>query len=344
MAEELSKEALEEERKKAAAAETSSKIAGVNDETAEDDDRTSDGDESQQGEEEIAFQLLQKSYNELKQEAEQRKLEAEAAKAEAENAKRTAESFRRQYEEGQHQVHRASTAAVDSAIAHTKKNIDVLKAELKRSAIDEDWDAFAEAQAALNENSVYLATLQSDKRAITDNARNIGVNPNAEAIIAKLSPESQEWVRKHQSDIFSSPNRQEKAQASHHMAVADGFTPDSKEYFEALDRYMGYARHDNPPPKEENSETRAPAKTELPSRQHGGMPSAPPARTDINHRPRADEVRLSKEQKDTAIRIFPDLDRDAAIKKYAENLRAIQRGNTHLRFSDDKFKGGYKGV
>lgn len=292
----------------------------------------------EQHEDDDPLTVLQRSYDELKTEAEKHKQEAEAARAQASQATRTADTYRMQAEQTGLEARQASIAAIDSAAAHAKNNVLALKAEIARAGTAQEWDVLADAQEALAQNITYLQQL-ADSRAAAENrratapAKPAAEDDRVEQFIGSLTPRSQAWLRSHKADVFSSPARQNKAQAAHNMAIADGIEPESDAYFAELDKYMGYG----------STENKAAPKTQH-QRQSGAVTSAPPARTNPAQPSRSDSLRLTKEQLETAIAIFPDKKREDAIAAYAENLRKIQSGTTNLMTSTNKYRGGYNGI
>lgn len=299
-------------------------------------EESGDGDE--------AIEVLRASYEEMRKEAEGRKQEAENLRVEMEHARQAASTYRSRLQETTEEARRNSASAIQSAIAHTTNNITTLKGEISRAGREQDWDALSEAQEALAQNSVYLAKLKTDETAIKSRPQET-IDPDRsgpEAIISKLSPSSQAWVRKHQGDIFSSTTRQQKAQACHFMVVADGIDVDTPAYFEALDKYMGYKQVVNDEQRKEPAEN---SQSQPQQRQPGGVPSAPPAR----HLPgqqrsnRGDTIKLNPDQIETAIMLFSDKKREDAIAAYARGLKDIQEGKTNLQLSDAKYRGGKNG-
>jgi hypothetical protein len=303
-------------------------------------EKPADNDEGEAGEED-AFLALQRSYDELKAEAEKRKQESAAFRAQADEAARVAAQYRQEAEQSQAEARRASQEAINDAISHAQSNITVLKNESMRAANEQDWDSFAEAQAALVENTAHLQQLNKAK-ASAEGAQ--GESPreqtppssgsssdDVEGFIRSLSPRSQEWVRANKDDIFSSVAKRNKAQAAHVMAVADGYAVDSDDYFKELDKYMGYqsdAAKKSAAPKIEKEKER--------------VASAPPARVNPAQKTTRD-VKLTKEQQETAVAIFSDKSRADALALYAKGLREINSGKTHLKFSGAYYDGGYNG-
>lgn len=284
---------------------------------------------------------LQRNYDALKADAEKQRSEADALRTQAAEAMRHADAYRRRAEESQTEVRKTAVAAIDSAIANTATNITTLKAEIARAASVNDWETFAEAQEALAQNVAHMQSLRENKaRTEADRPPQRRAEEGAdesERFISTLTERSAAWVRQHKGDIFSSTQRQNKAQAAHFMAVADGLAVDSDAYFAQLDKYMGYTENVSPPPD--------PVPDVTQQRQHGMTPSAPPARTVPGQSTsRNNEMRLTAEQQKMALQIFSDRPRADALALYAKNLREIQNGGTNLELSNNKYRGGYRGI
>ena len=319
--------------------------AEANDDSDRPADETDDKDDEEakkEADEEDAFLALQRSYDELKAEAEKRRQEAVTLKAQADDAARKAAQYQQQAEQSDAEARRTSHEAVKDAIAHTESNIVVLKNEIMRAASEQEWDAFADAQEALTKNTAHLQQLNEAKERAekaqsegskdqTQSQTSASAGDDVEGFINTLSPRSQAWVRAHKSDIFSSHAKRSKAQAAHVMAIADGHEIDSDAYFQELDRYMGY-----------ESKAEKPEKAKL-QREKGAVASAPPARTNPAQKPSRD-VKLTKEQQEAALQIFSDKSRADALALYAKGLQQINSGRTNLTPSSSKYDGGYRGI
>ncbi len=293
-------------------------------------------DQGAQGQDDDQLSTLQRSFEELKQQNERIEREAADARRQLENANASVETYRRQAEQTARDLRQVSTAAIENGITQTKKNIEILKAESARSAAAGDWAAFTEAQEALTQNTVHLHQLaQAKEQSVSTQRDSNASSSNDEEYIATLTPRTQSWVRQHQQDLFSTTARRNKAQAAHFDAVALGYEPDTEKYFAHLDQYLGYSK----PATQQQQEK----KQELPpqQREQGAVASAPPARSTLGQK-RNNEVRLTKDQKEAAIAMYPDKKPEEAVAFYAEHVKQIQSGQTHLSMSADKYGGVYK--
>ena len=66
-----------------------------------------------------------------------------------------------------------------------------------------------------------------------------------EAFIATRTPKSQTWLRDHK-DWLTDKRKNNKLTAAHHDAVAEGIEPDTAEYFEHVEKYLGIRKGDEP--------------------------------------------------------------------------------------------------
>ncbi len=296
--------------------------------------------------EDDALQVLQRNFDELKAQAEKDRKEAETARAQAAEAARSADTYRRQVEESSVEVRKVSIAAIDSGIAHTKNNIATLKAEIQRCASMGEWDRFADAQEALSQNTMHLQQLLQNRSQTESGTGRAPVLPasaddDAEKFISQLTAPSQAWVRSHKDDVFSSASRYNKMIAAHNMAVADGYQPDTDAYFGEIDKYMGYTQKQSALTFTPRADAQS---NQSQQRASSTVPSAPPARINPGQPLRNDQMRLSKEQMETAVQIYSDKSREDAIALYAKGLKEIRDGKTNLRLSNDKYRGGYNGI
>lgn len=108
-----------------------------------------------------------------------------------------------------------------------------------------------------------------------------------EAAISKMSDPSKEWCRKNKADLQKSPARGVKAQALHLEAMDAGLKADSPEYFQFLNKHMGY---DTVPTTTRKPKPTGQARVAAP----GGSRSAPPRGGSMT------EVKLSKSEVEIA--------------------------------------------
>jgi hypothetical protein len=149
---------------------------------------------------------------------------------------------------------RQNQVTISRALGAAKGSLTAAKADYAKAAAAGDWTTAAEHQAAIAAATADIREFEGaqDEVAAAVEAFNRGKRrtPEAapkqqqadpfEAAIAVMSDPSKEWCRRNKADLQKSPARGAKAQAVHLEAVDAGIKPDTPEYFDYLDKEMGY--------------------------------------------------------------------------------------------------------
>jgi nitrate reductase alpha subunit len=127
-----------------------------------------------------------------------------------------------------------------------------------------------------------------------------------EVFAAQLTPRSASWVREH-PEFVRDQKLNRKMLAAHELAVADGISPDSDEYFDHVEGTLGV--------------NRAADQEEAPKHQRRAAPAiAPVTRASMNgDGSRPNVVRLSAEQREMASMM------GMTPEEYARNMRDLKR-------------------
>lgn len=127
-----------------------------------------------------------------------------------------------------------------------------------------------------------------------------------EVFAAQLTPRSASWVREH-PEFVRDQKLNRKMLAAHELAVADGITPDSDDYFDHVEGTLGV--------------NRAADQGEAPKHQRRAAPAiAPVTRASMNgDGSRPNVVRLSAEQREMASMM------GMTPEEYARNMRDLKR-------------------
>ncbi len=124
------------------------------------------------------------------------------------------------------QIDRASlTVASEAASA---------KADLKAALETGDFDAAADAQERLADRVAERKRLEEAKVTV---ARRPAGDP-IEAHISQFTARTANWLREHK-DWLADPRKNARLTGAHHLAVGEGLTPDTDEYFEHVERTIG---------------------------------------------------------------------------------------------------------
>jgi hypothetical protein len=242
---------------------------------------------------------------------------AAAAEQDAANA-RTAEAAALT-ETAENRIH-----VVTTAIANITQTLDTQQAAYESALATGDHATVAKLNRDMAINAAKLANLEDGKKRLEAApkvqarqapTRQAPADP-VEAFIATLDPastRSHEWIRAH-PELVANPKR---LTGAHEIAVADGFRPNTDEYFRSIEQTLRITPVGDPDPNDGDPDP-APARR---------SPQAAPVSRSTNgttNRPRT--VTLSAEERSVAHFSFPDLTPAEAEREYALGKLEIQRG------------------
>jgi hypothetical protein len=243
----------------------------------------------------------------------QQKLDEERqARREAERrARDAADQANKAYSE----VEDTNLQLVVNAIDTVRRENEILKSHYKEAMSVGDYDRAAEIQESMGSNSAKLLQLENGKAAMEARPRPQQVpsySDPVEGFASRLSPRSAEWIRKN-PQFVTDQRLQQKMIAAHNLAVADGYRPDSDEYFEFVEDTLKIRR-------QQQQEAAAEVESPLSSAAKVAPKPAPPAApVNRSSSPRANTVRLSAAEAETA-KMF-----GMTEKEYAQHKLALQR-------------------
>ena len=162
-----------------------------------------------------------------------------------------------------------------------------------------------------------------------------------EAAIANLGDTDKQWLRLHKADL-ANPRREQLLRSFAVQAETpadlggEGLTPGTREYHQFLDECMGYSQPENDPPVSDPVPPPAPVRQQPPRQgaqqsQRQALPSAPPSRSADPGGGGGSEVRLTRDERQTA----RDMNMSAA--RYYELKQKIASGQTNLKFSNEGY-------
>jgi hypothetical protein len=203
---------------------------------------------------------------------------------------------------------------------------DTLEAQYADAMAAQDFKAAAKAQRQMSDNSAKLAQLEAGKNALEKAPKptpRAPVDP-VESFASTLSPASASWVRAH-PEYVRDPNKNRKMIAAHNIALADGATADTPEYFKSIEETLKIAPIIAKPREEPTEQDDPMADAARPA--NGGRqaaPAAPVTRSPTNGSgQRPGTIRLTPDQREMARNMFPDSkDPD---KEYALNLMELRK-------------------
>jgi hypothetical protein len=240
----------------------------------------------------------------------------------------------RQARQAQQQVHQANNEVHDSNLQLVRNAIETVKGtseHLKRAYAEAlsvgDYGKSAEIQEAMSINSARLMELERGRVAM-ENAppqaaqqtapQQQRVNDPVEALASQLSSKSADWVRKNPQCV-TDPRLYQKMVAAHNLAVADGYSPDSDDYFGFIEDTLKINQRRQAPARVE-AETDDPlSSASAPAQRRSAPPAAPVTRAGTASGQRPDVVRLSRAEAETA--------RDLGMteKEYALNKQLLKK-------------------
>lgn len=206
---------------------------------------------------------------------------------------------------------------VTNAIESVKQNTEVLKSNYSQAMAAGDYDRAAEYQQAMSNNAAKLLQLEQGKQALENMPKQqaaapIGVSDPVEALASQLSPRSAAWVRRN-PQFATDPRQYQKMLAAHNLAVADGISPDSDEYFDSVETTLRMRRSE---PVQQDSDPMADAAK--PTQRRSVPPAAPVSRSGTpGSRPNV--VRLTAQEREMAQMM------GMTDSEYAKNKLALQR-------------------
>jgi len=204
---------------------------------------------------------------------------------------------------------------VVNAIDTVRRENDILRSHYKEAMSVGDYDRVAEIQESMGSNSAKLLQLENGKAAMEARPRQQQVPTYADPVedfASRLSNRSAEWIRRNPQFVTDS-RLQQKMIAAHNLAVADGYRPDSDEYFEYVEDTLKTRRQ---PQQETAVNTDSPMSSASKPAPRAAPPAAPVNRSSSQ---RGNTVRLSSAEAETA-KMFGMTDQE-----YAKHKLALQR-------------------
>jgi hypothetical protein len=248
---------------------------------------------------------VQKQLKKLQQKLEKEK---EARKEAEERARQAQNQLQNAYGE----VEDTNLQLVNSAIETVRRDNEILKSHYKEAMSVGDYDRAAELQETMSGNQAKLLQLENGKTAMQTKPRQMNSDP-VEQFASQLSQRSAEWVRKNPQCV-TDPRLQQKMVAAHNLAVADGYQPDTDDYFGFIEDTLRLNRREK---VQDRQEQESPLSSASKPSSRQAPPPAAPANQGGSTRPNV--VRLTAAEAETA-RMF-----GMTEQEYAKNKIALQK-------------------
>jgi hypothetical protein len=206
---------------------------------------------------------------------------------------------------------------VTNAIETVKQNADVLKSNYREAMAMGDFDRAAEVQHAMATNAAKLLQLEQGKQAMESQPKQAAPeqyrsSDPVEALASQLSPRSADWVRRNPQCV-TDPRLYQKMVAAHNLAVADGYVPDTDDYFEQIESTLKMNR------REVSAQDDAMAEAAQPVQRRSSPPAAPVTRSGNGTGSNQNRVRLSSQEREMAQMM------GMTDQEYAKNKLLLQR-------------------
>jgi hypothetical protein len=218
--------------------------------------------------------------------------------------------------EAKNEVQDTNLQLVKNAIDTVKRNNDVLKYNYSEAMAVGDYTKAAEIQEAMGMNSAKLMELERGRQHMETAPKYEAPQVQTqydpvEEMASKLSPRSAQWIRRNPN--FATDQRLfQKMVAAHNIALADGHSPDTDDYFASIEDTL---RISKPVAVEAEDPMAGAAKVT----QRRAPPAAPVTRSGTGTGSRPNVVRLTRAEAETA--------RDLGMTEedYARNKLLLQK-------------------
>jgi hypothetical protein len=240
-------------------------------------------------------------------------------------ARQKAEMAQAQYEKTAKQAEtdkqHTNLQLIGNALESYKQNAAVLRSRYAEALRDGAYDQAAELQEAIAENTTRIQKLQDGYSALEERIKAPvepmpKTNDPVEAFAARLSPRSANWIRQHPQCV-TDQRLNMKMIGFHNVAVAEGYEPDSDDYFEFIEQRLGIRQ----PVKQkvEAEEEQVMSAAAAPKTKRSSPPPAPSSSVSSGNTRSSKVVRLTDEQQEIA--------RMSGLtnEEYARNLVNLRR-------------------
>ena len=197
-----------------------------------------------------AVKDLVEQYKELEAKAEEHKAAKEAAQQRATVAQNEAASARREAEQARAQATSSNLDTITTALSSAQAEAEAAKRDSKTAIQNGDADAQADAYERMAKATTLVsrydeakADLETRKAAPPKRAES--ADP-VEAYAAGRTEQTANWLREHR-EYVTDPRKNQKLTAAHHDAVAEGYSPDTAEYFSHVEKFIGIKKVEDKP-------------------------------------------------------------------------------------------------
>ena len=232
------------------------------------------------------------AIDELKTQVETLTESRESERKAREEAQRRAAQLEREATEARQRASESDLNTITTALESEQEKIEQAKRDIRSAK--EAGDMEAEVDAIDRLSTAKATFLRLDETKADAEARKkappkreaIPSSDPIEAYVTGRTKPTADWIRSH-PEFVTDQRKNDKLTAAHYDAVAEGYAPDSKRYFDHVERYLGLTQdaEDPAPAPKPKAEVKRPASS----------PPVAPAAAMANGgtAPAANEVRLT---------------------------------------------------
>jgi len=196
------------------------------------------------------------------------------------------------------EAHDTNLTLLSNAIDSLKQNNEILKAHYRAARESGDIYRETELQQEMSSNAAKLLQLEQGKEVLEKTPKPqreafVSQDP-VEALASQLSSRSADWVRRN-PDFARDPKKYQKMIAAHQLAVADGISPDTDDYFDSIETTLRIKREQ--PVESDDDASYAAAKV---TQRRTSPPAAPVSRSGNGTGSRPNVVRLNADEREMA--------------------------------------------
>lgn len=259
---------------------------------------------------EIKDKVEKSELDTLKEQIEQKDKDLERERNRAETAERQREEYSHKLSVESTEKVKAQGNSIESMIAAKQVEAEQLEQLIEQAVERGDFKEQAKlvSKYALTNNKIEQYETHKQQLAAQEESRIQALKNDP---LAGYTPRTQAWI-KNNPEFLSDPKYQSKAMGAHHIAIGEGYTPDTDAYFEYIENYVKPKKTDDI----DNSTAQKKVSTSLPPSRSGSSSSTSG---------QSQAVRLTPSEVEMAMWSFPKLSAADAQAKYYKNKLLAQQ-------------------
>ena len=185
--------------------------------------------------------------DELKAQVEKAQSDREAERKRREDAERRAAQLEREAQEANQRATASDFSTITTALEAAQAEVEQAKRDIRSAKAAGDTDAELDAIDRLTTAKTQALRLdeakadaEARKKAPPAKRQEQSSDP-IEAYVSNRTEPTANWIRNH-PDYVTDSRKNTKLTAAHYDAVAEGYVPDSKRYFDHIEKYLGLVK------------------------------------------------------------------------------------------------------